>query len=73
MKVRLAVFAVILAFGASAADAAILGLGSKKKFPKPIDSPVVRPKVKESHKTGSRVKHLQQSGDAAIISTVERA
>lgn len=74
MKLRFAALAVILAVGsASAADAAILGLGGKKKFPKPIDSPVVRPKVKESHKTGARVKHLSQSSDAAIVSTIERA
>lgn len=70
MKLGLAVFAVILAFGASSAEAGLFG---KRKFPKAIDSPVVRPKVKESHKTGSRVKHLQQGADAAVPSDIARA
>lgn len=71
MKLGLAVFAVVVALGASSAEAGLFG--SPKKYPKAIDSPIVRPKVKESHKTGSRVKHLMQSGDAALVSAVERA
>ena len=66
MKLGLAVFAVLLAFGASSAEAG-------PKFPKAIDSPVVRPKVKESHKTGSRVKHLQLGADAAVPPDIARA
>ena len=43
---------VILLLGSSAAEA---GLFSRKpKLPKPIDSPVVRPKVREDHKVGKR-------------------
>jgi hypothetical protein len=70
MKLVLAVFAVVLAFGAASAEAGLFG---NSKFPKAIDSPVVRPKVKESHKPGSRVKHLMQSGDAALVASIERA
>lgn len=69
MKLGLAVFGVLLAFGASSAEAG-------RKFPKPIDSPVVRVKVKESHKTGSRVKHLMEGSrisDAAVPSDIVRA
>lgn len=71
MKLGLAVFAVMVALGASSAEAGLFS--GKSKFPKAIDSPVVRPKVKESHKPGSRVKHLMQSGDAALVSSIERA
>ena len=59
MKLGLAVFAVVAALGASSVEAASYG---KHKYPKPIDSPIVRPKVKESHKPGVRVKHLMESG-----------
>jgi hypothetical protein len=69
MKLGLAVLAVLLAFGASSVEAG-------RKFPKPVDSPVVRPKVKESHKTGSRTKHLMEGSrisDAAVPSDRVRA
>jgi hypothetical protein len=72
MKLGLAVFAVIVAFGASSAEAGLFG-GGKKKFPKAIDSPVVRPKVKESHKAGARMKHLNVSLDEALLSSIARA
>jgi hypothetical protein len=71
MKLVLAVLAVVVALGAQTAEAGLFG--GKKKFPKAIDSPVIRPKVKEYHKPGSRVKHLMESGDATVVSTVERA
>lgn len=70
MKLALAVFAVVVALGAGTAEAGLFG-GNKRKLPKAIDFPVVRPKVKEYHKPGSRVKH--QTGDAAAVSTIERA
>ena len=47
-----------LVLAASGADAAIFGLFGKHKgrhcLPKAIDSPVVRPKVKDRHKEGKR-------------------
>jgi hypothetical protein len=53
MKLGFALFtAVLLAFGTGTAEAAA------KKFPKAIDSPIVRAKVREYHKPGTRVKHL---------------
>jgi hypothetical protein len=72
MKLGLALL-VVVAVGAPSADAAIFGLGKKSAFPKPIDFPVVRPKVREHHKAGSRLKHLSLGADAAIVSTIERA
>jgi len=71
MKLGLAVFAVVIAFGASSAEAGLFS--GKRKFPKPIDYPVVRVKVKEGHKPGSRVKHLMESGDASVVSATARA
>ena len=72
MKLGMALL-VILAVAAPSVDAAILGLGKKSKYPKPIDFPIVRPKVREYHKAGTRVKHLSLGADTAIVSTVERA
>jgi hypothetical protein len=48
------VVAVLLILAAGGAEA---GLFSKKRLPRPIDSPIVRPKVKEYHKPGNRQKH----------------
>lgn len=45
---------VTLLVGAGAAEA---GWWPTKRLPKAIDSPMVRPKVKESHKAGNRAKH----------------
>ena len=68
MKLGLTVFAVALALAASSVEAANFGRG---KFPKPIDSPIVRKKVKESHKTGTRVKHLLEGSKiSAVLSDV---
>ncbi|HUG52577.1 MAG TPA: hypothetical protein VMR21_03215 [Vicinamibacteria bacterium] len=43
---------VLLLVGSSAAEAGLLS--RKPKLPKPIDSPIVRPKVREDHKVGKR-------------------
>jgi hypothetical protein len=72
MKLGLALL-VVLAVGAPSVDAAIFGLGKKSKFPKPIDSPIVRAKVREHHKPGSRVKHLDLGADVAVVSLSARA
>lgn len=45
---RLAGLLVVLVLAAPAAEAA------RVKLPKPIDSPVVRPKVQDDHKPGKR-------------------
>lgn len=60
MRLGLAVFAVVLALGVGTAEAG-------KNFPKPIDSPVVRPKVKEYHKPGTKVKHLQEGSKIVAV------
>ena len=68
MKLALTVFAVALALAASSVEAANFGRG---KFPKPIDSPIVRKKVNEGHKPGTRVKHLQEGSKiSAVLSDV---
>lgn len=69
MKLGLALLLVV-AVGSSA-DAGIFS--KKSNIPKPIDFPVVRPKLREHHKAGVRVKHLSLGADAAVVSTVERA
>jgi hypothetical protein len=60
MKLGLAVFAVVLAVGAATVEAG-------PKFPKPIDSPIVRPKVREYHKPGTRVKHLMEGSRITAV------
>ena len=53
MKVVAAVLVTLL-LGAGAAEA---GWVPSKKLPKPIDYPVVRPRLKEVHKPGKRANH----------------
>ncbi|HET8645584.1 MAG TPA: hypothetical protein VFO85_08865 [Vicinamibacteria bacterium] len=54
MKAATAVLVTLL-FGAGAtAEAA---WWPKKKLPKPLDYPVLRPKMKDAHKPGNRMKH----------------
>jgi hypothetical protein len=53
MKVTAAVLVTLL-FGASAAHA---GWVPTKRLPKPIDYPLVRPKVQEVHKQGKKQNH----------------
>jgi len=55
MKVMVGLVALGLLLGASGAEAGLFG--SKKKLPRPIDSPVLRPKVQEGHKPGKRQRH----------------
>jgi len=52
MRLAVAGLALLLLGGASA-EAGIFSSG-KDKLPKPIDHPIVRPKVKEDHKVGKR-------------------
>jgi hypothetical protein len=55
MKSIVGLVALGLLLGASGAEAGLFG--SKKKLPRPIDSPIVRPKVQEGHKPGKRQRH----------------
>jgi hypothetical protein len=54
MKAAIAAVLVTLLFGAAAADAAWY---PKKRLPRAIDSPRLRPRLKESHKPGNTQKH----------------
>jgi hypothetical protein len=47
--------AVLLVFSASAAQAD--RWVSRKRLPKPVDSPIVRKNVKEHHKAGKKQNH----------------
>ena len=50
-----AVGIVLLLIGSSSVDAGIFDIfKAKTDFPKPIDSPVVRPKLRDDHKQGKR-------------------
>jgi hypothetical protein len=54
MKLLAAGIALLL-LSSSGAEAGLFGSGkSKPKLPKPIDSPIVRPKVQDAHKAGKR-------------------
>jgi hypothetical protein len=46
---------VLLLLGSSSVDAGVFGIFKRKTdFPKPIDSPIVRPKLRDDHKQGKR-------------------
>jgi hypothetical protein len=50
-----AVGIVLLLLGSSSVDAGIFRIfKGKTDFPKPIDSPIVRPKFRDDHKQGKR-------------------
>ena len=54
MKLLAAGIALLL-LSSAGAEAGLFGSSkSKPKLPKPIDSPVVRPKVQDAHKAGKR-------------------
>ena len=54
MKLLAAGIALLL-LSSGGAEAGLFGSSkSKPKLPKPIDSPIVRPKVQDSHKAGKR-------------------
>src|SRR5436305_15028567 len=52
MKIAAAVVAVLL-LGSAGAQAGIFS-SNKDKLPKPIDHPIVRPKLREDHKVGKK-------------------
>jgi len=45
---------VLLLLGSAGAEAGIFSRKNDNKLPKPIDHPIVRPKVREDHKVGKR-------------------
>ena len=46
---------VLLLLGSSSVDAGVFGIFKRKTdFPKPIDSPIVRPKLRDDHKQGMK-------------------
>lgn len=54
MKLVAAGIALLL-LGSASADAGIFGIfQGKSEFPKPIDSPIVRPKLRDDHKQGMK-------------------
>jgi hypothetical protein len=69
MKVAAAVIVTLL-LGAGASEAA---WWPKKKLPKPIDYPIVRAKVKETHKAGNKSKHPPGIAMVVAPSTTARA
>jgi hypothetical protein len=60
---------VLLLLSSAGAQAGIFSRDKKEKLPKPIDHPIVRPKVREEHKVGKRAgqhpKEMQRSSYGA--------
>ena len=58
MKLVAAAGLALVLLGSAGAEAGIFSgifsSGNKDKLPKPIDHPIVRPKVQETHKAGKR-------------------
>jgi hypothetical protein len=69
MKAAVAVLVTLL-FGVTAADA---GWVPTKKLPKPIDTPIVRPKIKETHKEQNRQKHPPSHRSAVAMADTATA
>jgi hypothetical protein len=57
MKVLFGCLALLLVVGVTSSEARWFGLGKKRCLPRAIDSPIIRPKVKEYHKPGNHQKH----------------
>ena len=56
--------AVLMLFSVTSAQAGWFGTG-KPSLPKPVDSPIVRPKVKEDHKAACHVRTLVKKYNSA--------
>jgi hypothetical protein len=58
MKALIGCLTLFFVAGAATGDAAWFGFLKKRRcLPRAIDSPIVRPKVKEYHKPGNHMKH----------------
>jgi hypothetical protein len=58
MKVLFGCLALSLVVGVASSEARWFGIiGKKRCLPRAIDSPIIRPKVKEYHKPGNHQKH----------------
>jgi hypothetical protein len=60
MKVLFGCLALTLVVGVASSEARWFGLGKRRCLPRAIDSPMVRPKVKEYHKAGKHQRHPYQ-------------
>ncbi|PYQ03128.1 MAG: hypothetical protein DMF82_13940 [Acidobacteria bacterium] len=67
MKVLFGCLALTLVVGVASSEARWFGLGKRRCLPRAIDSPIIRPKVKEYHKAG---KHQKHPGECSLL--VER-
>jgi hypothetical protein len=70
MKIVLALATALLVFAGASADAAWFGLGGNR-LPKPIDTPRIRPKVREDHKVGKKQRH--PDGWSSVLERAETA
>lgn len=66
MRIRVAVVAIAFILGAGGVEAA-------PKLPKPIDWPIVRPKVQETHKAGKRQRHNRPPWATAPVTAAPTA
>ena len=60
MKVLFGCLALSLVVGVASSEARWFGLGKRRCLPRAIDSPIIRPKVREDHKPGKHQKHPGQ-------------
>lgn len=60
MKVLFGCLALSLVVGVASSEARWFGLGKRRCLPRAIDSPIIRPKVKEDHKAGKHQRHPSQ-------------
>jgi hypothetical protein len=62
MKVLFGCLALTLVVGVGSSEA-LFGMGKKRCLPRAIDSPIIRPKVREDHKPG---KHQRHPGECSL-------
>ena len=60
MKVLFGCLALTLVVGVASSEARWFGLGKRRCLPRAIDSPIIRPKVKEYHMAGKHQRHPPQ-------------
>ncbi len=60
MKVLFGCLALTLVVGVASSEARWFGLGKRRCLPRAIDSPIIRPKVREDHKAGKHQRHPPQ-------------
>jgi hypothetical protein len=72
MKVLFGCLALTLVVGVSSSEA-LFGLGKRRCLPRAIDSPIIRPKVREDHKPGKHQRHPGQCSLTLVAPPIANA